>query len=476
MASFIHGVAASSALDTSGERIIIEGMDISSLEVDGVFNYEHKNDQPSQVVGKILKAKKIFSEKDCDNADESYFWEKTQCPFVYVMGELFDDYSESAKEVAGKFKYDKDNDHKRNVCNFSIEGAKLPGSREGMSILRSIARKVTITVHPCNHQAIAELKVVKPEKEPDTLDSIFKTEPIEIELFKSESRITLAQVLAKKENPEIHAKALGIASMKKDDQKPSMAQKSDLKSIMPNQIKHKLSLKEFNPDGKKIGTTKGGHEIYSHKRVHEYSHFHPDDHLEAASLHYGAAQANPKDAQHHMDKVRLHMQAHKTASRREEKLNPHKNEKITKALDAGSAMAAPSALSGGAALGMQSMGSMFSFGMKRKKKENPWLARAEEEYQTWEKKEEFFNFMQKRMPNMKKNEIDAIGRTVALKKGIENSKKWLSKFGMEENRPGSSFIAKNEDSKSKEDLRKFFAKAINEQAKELKIKDINDLC
>lgn len=428
MATQIHGIAASENLDSSGERILMSGLDISSLEVDGVFNWEHKSDQPAQVVGKILKAKKIFSLKDCDSEDEKRFWEKCGVPFLYVMGELMDDYKESAKEVAGGFKYDDDNKsrHERATNNFSIEGAKI--EKKGMDITRSLARKVTITVHPCNKVAVAELKAsnVESKIKKNDLDSLFKTETTEIELFKAEipsGFLTLADVMAKKEDSNSHAKALGIDSMKKDDDLGGTtgAPAALVARAMPKVAQMRKGPE--SPDGSTIGHTSGGHEIKSHKRVHEYRGMSPKDHLEAANLHFNAAQAapHPKMGAHHMDKVRLHMQAHKTAERREERLHPPHGEKLIKALTAGSGMVAPSALSGGAALQSESL--------SRKMKKNTMLARAEEEYQCWDKKEEFTGFMQRKLPMLKSGEIDAIGRTIALKKGIEASEKWLAKFG-----------------------------------------------
>ena len=67
MPTYIDGIGASQNIDSSGEIVDIAGLDISSLEVDGSLNWEHKKDFPEQLVGKILKAKKIFSEKDCED-------------------------------------------------------------------------------------------------------------------------------------------------------------------------------------------------------------------------------------------------------------------------------------------------------------------------------------------------------------------------------------------------------------------------
>jgi len=73
-------------------------------------------------------------------------------------------------------------------------------------------------------------------------------------------------------------------------------------------------------------------------------------------------------------------------------------------------MAAPSQLTQGAALGKESLD---------KKKKAYWLKRAEEEYEKWGKKEEFRNWMAKKMPTLAMGEIDAIGKTLALQKAIK---------------------------------------------------------
>ena len=156
--TFIHGVAASEHLDSSGERIKIEGIDISSLTKDGSFNWEHKSDAASSIVGKIFEAKKILKASDCENDNHTYFWNKLQMPFLYVAGELFDgvDHSE-AKNVAAMLRYDsqtKKNEENKKLINFSIEGSRL--DKQGSNILKCIARKISITVTPCNKVCEAE--------------------------------------------------------------------------------------------------------------------------------------------------------------------------------------------------------------------------------------------------------------------------------------------------------------------------------
>lgn len=171
--TLIHGIAASEHLDSSGERISVKGLDITSLPVDGVYNWEHKNDNSFQIVGKILKAKKIFSQEDCADEHELYFWNISQAPFVYTVGELFDGVGhKAAAEVAAMFRYDtiarKEGRPGRNVVNFSIEGSKL--GKEGQDIQKSLGRKITITTAACNKVAIAEELSPLAEQKDQSLD------------------------------------------------------------------------------------------------------------------------------------------------------------------------------------------------------------------------------------------------------------------------------------------------------------------
>jgi len=162
--TFIHGIAASEHLDSSGERIRVDGIDISSLTKDGVFNFEHQSKEASAIVGKITHAKKILKESDCDNESHKYFWNKIKMPYLYVAGELFDvDGHQAAKDVAAMLKYDnrnKDKKESKRLINFSIEGSRL--EKKGAEILKSIARKISITITPCNK--VCEAEELKPEE------------------------------------------------------------------------------------------------------------------------------------------------------------------------------------------------------------------------------------------------------------------------------------------------------------------------
>lgn len=411
MATFIDGIAASENIDSSGERISVAGMDISSLPVDGVFNYEHESKHPDQVIGKVLMAKKIFSVKDCENDRMKYFWDKCQTPYVYVMGELFDDYKESAKEVAGMFRYDSDkkDQNERNVMNFSIEGAKI--AKEGINIVKSIARKVTITVLPCNKAAVAEMVPAKAAKPKNDLDSLFKSETdFQVELFKPVDMGAFLESIKKHAN---------LALVKAED-----------------------------PRGTSMGKTKSGQHVFTHGRIGEYSSFTHADHKDAMNMHYDAISRAPdaKLAQHHTNKMKLHQSAMHSAERRETRMarttpgastmraagtlqskpsvhRPYaKVDDIKKTMTAGSSTGAPSTLQGGAATAKECLDPKMHKGCTHGPtltKSEFWLERAEQEYSIWSQREHFEKFMSAKNPNMTKTEIKVIGQTMALKKAIE---------------------------------------------------------
>lgn len=174
--TFIHGVVSTQHIDSSGERIIIEGVDISSLTKDGTFNYEHDNKSPSSVVGKILEAKKILAASDCENDHHLYFWNKIKLPFIYCAGELFDAVGhKEAQEVAALLRYDQlepINKESKKLINFSIEGSRV--EKQGSNITKCIARRVALTGTPCNKVCEAEELKLDPKEEKHSDSGDFK--------------------------------------------------------------------------------------------------------------------------------------------------------------------------------------------------------------------------------------------------------------------------------------------------------------
>lgn len=150
----IDGIAASEAVDSSGEVLDIKGLDITDLEEGrGTLNYEHRGDQSNgasanDVIGHITYAKKIFESKDCANDRERTYWNKVQLPFIYIQAELFNDEGHpGAVAAASLIRYYQ----KRKLpilMRYSIEGTTL--ARDGNKLKRAIAKRVAATMKPCN--------------------------------------------------------------------------------------------------------------------------------------------------------------------------------------------------------------------------------------------------------------------------------------------------------------------------------------
>lgn len=155
-------IGACQAIDSSGESIQIEGMDISDLlEGRGTFNFEHNNNDPSDVVGKITGAKKIFSINDCETPTQVKFWNHAKAPYLYIEGELFDEEGHvGAACIASIARYCVRNKEPL-MIGASIEGSTL--ARDGNLLGRTIAKRCALTLKPCNKLAIAEMLDELPE-------------------------------------------------------------------------------------------------------------------------------------------------------------------------------------------------------------------------------------------------------------------------------------------------------------------------
>jgi diguanylate cyclase (GGDEF)-like protein len=153
----IDGVLGSQCVDSSGEILDVEGADISDLEEGkGVLNYEHKSSEDKasngqEIVGKILTAKKVMKEADCDNSRQRAYWSKVKHPFIYGICRLYDGAGhDGAKALAAQIR-----DHHANgepiLVRFSVEGSTL--EKEGNTLKRSVIRRVALTLKPCNKTA-----------------------------------------------------------------------------------------------------------------------------------------------------------------------------------------------------------------------------------------------------------------------------------------------------------------------------------
>ncbi len=266
MSTFIDGIGQCQVVDKSGELLDLKGHDITSLPKTGTFTWEHQANSPATLVGKILKAKKIFCRDDCENGRELYYWNKCKSPYLYVMGELLDDYTASARECAGQMRYSKDHPDKQPLLGFSIEGSELPGTRKGMVITRSIARKVTLTQSPCNSACIAEIFEAPEQKSQikDDFDSIFKSKEEASNLFKSgEGEKIYETFLAKKELEAARPPSKGGKAPKSPEA-------------------------EYEGQGIHAGRNKSGKPVFSHGSSSSYK-FNPAEHQ-----HHGEHHKSPK--------------------------------------------------------------------------------------------------------------------------------------------------------------------------------------
>jgi len=148
----LAGIFAAETIDSSGERLMIDGLDISSFQ-DGTasVNYEHKDAKDSngeEKVGVVLDAKKIFSAKDCTSDMEHRAWLSVRQPLVFGHVRLFDGAGHSgAMALAASIRDQVANDEKV-LVRWSIEGSTL--SREGNILKESMAIALAATWTPCN--------------------------------------------------------------------------------------------------------------------------------------------------------------------------------------------------------------------------------------------------------------------------------------------------------------------------------------
>ncbi len=158
----IDGIAASEAIDSSGEVLDVEGCDISELvEGRGVLNWEHRGEDAAgasanDIVGEIVFAKKIFKASDCENDRQRKYWDAVKLPFIYIVSELFDGDGdhEGAKSLAAIIRHYKTRD-KSILVRYSIEGSTL--DKQGNRLKSCIARRVACTVKPCNRSCHSDV-------------------------------------------------------------------------------------------------------------------------------------------------------------------------------------------------------------------------------------------------------------------------------------------------------------------------------
>lgn len=148
------GIAATEGIDSQGERLSIEGADISALEQGlGRINDNHGK-QFSHSIGRVLTAKKIFKAEDCEDDRQKMYWDKVKRPYIYTKAELYDDADHpNAKAAAAIMKHL----HKGNAplsVKMSVEGAVL-ARKDGGILDRTKVHSVALTFTPANKETLA---------------------------------------------------------------------------------------------------------------------------------------------------------------------------------------------------------------------------------------------------------------------------------------------------------------------------------
>jgi ribosomal protein S27E len=153
----IYGIGATEALDNVGEKVLLDGLDISRLR--GLKDEHPEQENFFHLVGAVTYAKKIKSEKECENEYQRRCWNHVKAPFLYAEGVLADDENHpNAQSAAAMIKFTQRPDIPLKM-GFSVDGGILERrdesgrpSENGKILSRAIATNLSLTVKPCNPQ------------------------------------------------------------------------------------------------------------------------------------------------------------------------------------------------------------------------------------------------------------------------------------------------------------------------------------
>lgn len=141
----IFGIASSEGKDRDGEIIKLDGMDTSNFN----FLKDEHQDNFFATIGKIVKAKKIFKEKDCNGWREEKCWKQVNKPFLYFEAELFQNHP-NATAAMGVI----DTLTREGIGHIkaSIEGGCK--DRQDNILKATVAHSVVLTVQPVNKDCL----------------------------------------------------------------------------------------------------------------------------------------------------------------------------------------------------------------------------------------------------------------------------------------------------------------------------------
>lgn len=155
----VETVASTSDLDSQGESVDLNGMDISPLIAGtGFLNVDHMPGF-SNMIGHVTAAKKVMKAEDAETPFQQKEWSRLKKPFLSCTFELWSN-TEHKEAKAVKAIYD--HYSKKNEApplRISIEGKTLERGRgaENHILKRTLVRGLALTVQPSNKHTSSEV-------------------------------------------------------------------------------------------------------------------------------------------------------------------------------------------------------------------------------------------------------------------------------------------------------------------------------
>ena len=159
--------ASTDAIDSQGERLNIEGCDISTLETGMGRVCDNHGKSFVHAIGRVVGAKKIFKAEDCDDDRQKMYWDKVKKPYIYVKGELYDSEDHpNAKATAAILRHLSKAGAPLSV-RASVEGSVL-ARKEGGILDRTKVHSIALTFTPANKETL--VMPISLEKSDDSVD------------------------------------------------------------------------------------------------------------------------------------------------------------------------------------------------------------------------------------------------------------------------------------------------------------------
>src|ERR1700761_330465 len=149
----LHGIASAEVWDSTAEKTIISGMDITDIhEGKCLLNWEHQSAKDGgmgqEFVGKVIFGKKLLSADDCENATQKRVWNKYKVPMLYVVVRLLDGAGHPGAVSLAAMARDAAANGDPAVLGLSVEGTTV--ERDGGLLKKTIIRAIAATVKPAS--------------------------------------------------------------------------------------------------------------------------------------------------------------------------------------------------------------------------------------------------------------------------------------------------------------------------------------